>query len=647
VGVTQPGFFGVEVGRAFSIAAPLCSEPVMTGEYSMLASRTGWWLSVMGRLKPGWTMEQANAQLRAVSSQIFEAAAPTAIDAGQIKKFLAFRLNGVPARGGISALREESETSLWLLLALAGAVLLIASANLANLMLARASAREREMGLRLALGAGRSRLIRQLLAESLLLAAVGAAVGVAIARVLSRLLIASMNTQRESLFLDFTMDWRIFVFTMGLAVLACALFGLVPALRATRVSPGVTLKEAAWGMTEGRTGFGFRRALVVAQMALSLVLVVGALLFMRSLQNITSVDAGFRQDGIVFSDIDFSELKLAGGRRTAFANELLQRIRAIPGVDAAAMVTIVPLSGNGIVHDIRLNEGGAKTGDDESTANCNDVSPGFFDTTHTHLLEGRDFTDRDVAGAPLAAIVNESFVRKFINGGNALSTTFRVAKLGKVLDFYQIVGVAQDAKYYDLREAPQPTVYTAITQNDHPDTDAQFLVRSKLPTGSVISSIKGAASEMHPGLVIAFLTFHKMIEDGLVRERLMARLSGFFGLLAVLLAIIGLYGVISYMVVRRRNEIGIRMALGANRTRVIRLVMREALLLVGLGLPIGVGLALAAGKGAASMQYGLRPWDALTIGVAASTLALIAVFASFFPALRAARLEPMAALRDE
>src|SRR5262249_31419202 len=275
VGVTQPGFFGVEVGRAFTIAAPLCSEPVLNGEYSSLESRTGWWLSVIGRLKPGWTLERVNAQLRAASPQIFEAAAPTGIDAGMIKNFLAFRLNGVPAEGGISALREESENSLWLLLALAGAVLLIAAANLANLMMARASAREREMGLRLALGAGRGRLIRQLLAESLLLAVIGATIGVGLARVLSRLLIASMNTQTDSLFLDFTMDWRIFAFTLGLATLACALFGLVPALRATRVSPGITLKEAARGMTEGRARFGFRRALVVAQVALSLALVVG------------------------------------------------------------------------------------------------------------------------------------------------------------------------------------------------------------------------------------------------------------------------------------------------------------------------------------------------------------------------------------
>jgi putative ABC transport system permease protein len=503
------------------------------------------------------------------------------------------------------------------------------------------------MGLRLALGAGRGRLVRQLLAESLLLALMGAAIGLALARMLSRLLMASMNTQTDSLFLDFTMDWRIFAFTMGLAVLACALFGVVPALRATRVSPGVTLKEAGRGTTEGRRGFSFRRLLVVAQVALSLVLVVGALLFVGSLRNITSVDAGFRQDGIVCSDIDYSELKLTNPRRAAFANDLLQRIRAIPGVDAAAMVTIVPLSGNGMVHDIRLSEDGSKSGDEDSAANFNDVSPGFFNTMNTRLLQGRDFNDRDVAGAPLAAIVNEAFVRKYLKDKNPLGSTFRVAKLGKVSDFYQVVGVAEDAKYYDLREVPQPMVYTAIAQKERPDTDAQVLVRSRLPTGAVMNGIKGVAANASPSVVIAFLTFHKMIEDGLVRERLMAKLSGFFGLLAVVLAVIGLYGVISYMVVRRRNEIGIRVALGANRTRVVGLVMREGALLLGLGLPMGVGLALAAGKSAASMLYGLKPWDGMTLGLAAGGLALVAALASLVPALRAARLEPMAALRDE
>jgi len=646
VGVAQASFYGVEVGRSFDVAAPLCAEPVMVGEYSVLGSRTGWWLSVMGRLKPGWTLERANTQLRAASPQIFDAAAPVGIDAGLIKNFLAFQLKAIPAQGGISRLREEFENPLWLLLALAGFVLLIASANLANLMLARASAREREMGLRLALGAGRARLVRQLLAESLLLATGGAVLGAAIARILGRVLVVSLSTESEHLFLDFRMDWRIFAFTMGLAALACALFGLVPALRATRVSPGITLKEAARGMTEGRSRFGFRRALVVAQIALSLVLVVGAFLFARSLRNISSVDAGFRQDGIVFTDIDFRLLKLEGDRRREFSRDLLQRIRQLPGVDAAAMVTIVPLSGNGMVHDIRLNDSDS-TGSDDSTASFNDVSPGFFATMNTRLLEGRDFTERDAPGAPIVAIVNESFARKFAEGRNAVGTTFRVGRLGKMSSFYQIVGVAQDAKYYDLRETPQPTVYTSLAQKKEPDSDAQIVVRSNAPVGVLFNGIKGVADQAHPGMDMAFFTFHKMIQDGLLRERLMAKLSGFFGLLAVTLAIVGLYGVISYMVVRRRNEIGIRMALGANRTRVITMVMREALLLAGIGIPIGIGLALAAGKTAAAMLYGLKPWDAVTLGLAVCVLALVAASASFLPALRAARLEPMAALRDE
>jgi predicted permease len=646
IGVAERDFYGVEVGRSFDVAVPVCAEPLINGENSQLKSGIGWWLSVMGRLKPDWTVERASAQLRAVSQSIFEAAMPPEYNASNAKSLLAAKLVAKPGGSGVSDLRESYAQPLSLLLALAGLVLLIASANLANLLLARANAREKEMAMRMAVGAGRGRLIRQLLVESLLLAGIGAALGALLARDLSRVLVASMSTEQAPLFVALRTDWRVLGFTSALAIFTCVLFGLAPALRATSVSPGLALKEGGRGTTQGRSRFGLRRILVVSQIALSLMLLVGALLFARSLKNLATLDPGFRRDGILVVDIDFSARKLATEARRAFSDELLRRVRGIAGVDAAATAAIVPLSGDGIGHDILTGATGDAP-EDVPVAAFNYVSPGYFETLQTPFLVGHDFDEHDRLGSPNVAIVNQAFVDKFAQGKNPLDFKFRVRRLMKTSAPYQIIGVVKDTKYTDLRENREVIVYSPQAQNEEASNDAQILLRSNAPLAGILSAVKGTAIQADPDADITFYNLHRMIDDGLLRDRLMARLSGFFGMLAVLLAVIGLYGVISYMVARRRNEIGIRMSLGADRRSIISLVLRESVLLLSIGLIIGVALALAVSSAASALLFGLKSHDAATMFIATISLAAIGLAASYLPALRAANLDPMDALRNE
>jgi putative ABC transport system permease protein len=647
IGVAPAGFYGVEMGRYFDIAAPLCAEPIVDGsEGAMLPRRDGWWIASMGRLKLGWTVERASAQLRTISPGLFEATLPPEFNSEQSKRFLAYKLAAFPAGTGVSDLRDEVESPLWLLLSLAALVLIIASANLANLLLARASAREKEMEMRMAVGASRWRLIQQLLAESLLLSSIGALLGGLLARSLSQVLVASLSTQSNPLFVDLGTDWRVLGFTTGLAVLTCVLFGLAPAIRATNVSPSLVLKESARGTTDGRSRFGLRRILVVSQIALSLTLLVGALLFARSLGKLVSVDAGFQRDGILVTDIDFTSLNLPPERRISFAGELLDRVRTIPGVESAAIAMTLPLSGNGEIHDILPGVSGPPQ-EDLSSAAFNRVSPAFFRTLRTPIIGGRDFDEHDVAGAPLVAIVNETFARKFIKDGNPVGTLLRVRRMSKIFGPYQIVGLVKDTKYADLREAPQDILYTPLAQIDRPHADAQILIRSNAPLTGLISSVKRVANGANPNMDVSFVVFHQMIDEGLLRDRLMARLSGFFGVLAAVLAAIGLYGVISYIVATRRNEIGIRMALGASRTDVVRTILRQTLLLLICGVAIGVVLALAVGRSAGSLLFGLKPHDPFAFIGASALLLLVGLVAGFVPVYRASRLDPMVALRHE
>jgi len=644
VGITPPGFFGVEIGRSFDVAVPICSEPVIRSEESLLDMRHGWWLASMGRLKPGWSLEKTSAQLNAISPAVLEATIPAVYKPDNVKRYMEYRFAAFPAENGFSQLRQQYENPLWTLLAIAGLVLLIACANLANLMLARASAREREVGVRLALGASRVRLLRQMFVESLLLSAVGALFGAGLAQALSRFLLAFLSTQGSPLFMDLRADWRVFAFTAGLAVLTCVLFGLTPALRSTRVAPASVLKAVGRGMTSGRERFGLRRVLVVSQVALSLVLLVGALLFVRTLRNLMTLDPGFRQDGILVADIDITRLNIAADQRQAFKRELLDRVRALPGINDAADTGIVPISGNSWNENI-LMEGDEKR---KATPWFSRVSPGYFQTMRTPVLAGRDFDPHDGPTSPKVAIVNESFVRKILNGQNPIGVNFRVETYaGRPSPMCQIVGLVKDSKYEDLREELIPLVYLAMAQDDRPDNFPQFLIHASVPPSVALPEIKEAILQSGPEIIIEFHTLQTQIREALLRERLMATLSGFFGFLAVLLATIGLYGVISYTVARRTNEIGIRVALGAQRGHVIGIIMREAGILLIVGVVVGAVLALVAARTATSLLYGLKPHDPATLIIAVVAIALVVAVASFLPAHRAAGLDPMTALREE
>jgi putative ABC transport system permease protein len=644
IGVTPPGFRGVTVGDSYDVAVPVCAEPVVDGADARLTVRRDWWLASIGRLKPAWTLGQATAQLKVISSAVMQETLPPQYDADGVKHYLAYQLAAYPAATGFSDLRKQSEAPLWLLMGISALVLLIACANIANLMLARASARDREIAVRLALGASRGRLIRQLLSESLLLALAGTVCGASLAWTLSQSLISYLSTANNPLFVDLSLDWRVLGFMAALAFLTTILFGLMPALRATRAAPVEALKSGGRGMTASREKFGPRRALVISQVALSLVLLVGALLFVRSLRNLLALNPGFQENGVLIVNLDFTRLKIPDVQHFQFDRNVLERLRAVPGIQSAAAAMTTPLGGWN-VNDTVLGD----TPDKKLSATMiNFTSAGYFKTLETPLLAGRDFGDNDTATSPKVAIVNQAFVAKFLAGKDPLGKTFRIQQpQGEKIPVFEVVGVVKNAVYRDMHEDFQPTAYYPLAQQKDSFPNVAVVLRSSEQLPALINSVKEVVADVNPEIDIDFRVFKTQVHDTLLQDELMATLSGFFGFLAALLAVIGLYGVISYMVAQRRNEIGIRMALGAQQQDVIRMVMREAGILVAIGLAAGTALGLLAAKGAASLLFGLKPRDPVTFLVSIAALAAVASLAGFVPARRAATLDPWTALRDE
>ena len=642
IGVTPASFFGLEVGRSFDLALPICAISLVRGNNNFIDGPI-WWLTVTGRLQPGSSLAQATAQMQALSPGLFEATLPPDYPAASVNDYLGSKLITVPAGSGSSQLRDDYNQSLWLLLAIAGLVLLIACANLANLLLARASAREREIAVRQALGASRGRLIRQLLVESLLLATLGAALGALSAQALSRFLVAFLSTTADPVFLDLSPDWRVLGFVAALGVLTCLLFGLAPAIRATRKDPGVVMKAGGRGMTASRERFSLRRGLVVAQVALSLVLVASALLFSRSLGKLLTVDTGFRAEGVLTATVAFRSLNLPPERVPAFKADLLDRLRAIPGVESAAASDIIPLLGWG---------GGTAWMDGEDAQQGKDTSlsrvgPEYFKTLQIPLVAGRDFDARDRADVPLVAIVNEAFARRFLNGANPVGRGLWIeASPGEPDTRYEIVGMARDTKYGYLREEFRPIVYYAAGQDDS-GTGGKFMIRSRLTETETVAAVKRTLNEINPAITVDFKGFKPLIEATILRERLMATLSGFFGVLALLLACIGLYGILSYGVASRTNEIGIRMALGAGRRDVFWLILREAFLLVIAGVAVGLPIIFAVTRLASTLLFGLTPTDPVSLLLAALLMLAVAMVAGYLPSRRATRVDPLVALRYE
>ena len=642
IGVTPASFFGLEVGRSFDLALPFCAA-ALAGRSNWLDSGTMWVFTVTGRLKPGWSLEQATAQLQAISPGIFESTLPTNYPPVSVKDYLASTLIAVPGGAGVSQLRENYAQSLLLLLAIAGAVLLIACANLANLLLARASARQHEIAVRQALGASRGRLIRQLLVESMLLAVTGAALGALLAQSLSQFLVAFISTNANPIFLSLTLDWRVLGFAGGLTVLTCLLFGLAPAIRATRMEPGAVMKSGGRGMTAGRERFTLRRGLLVAQVALSLVLVAGALLFSRSLNRLMTQDTGFRQEGILSANVGVRKLNLTRESYPAIREELHDRILAIPGVEAVSFGG-PPMRGGGsstIWMDGTDPRQGVKT-------LLIGIGPDYFRTFEISLLAGREFEVSDRFDAPKVAIVNEAFARRFLNGANPVGQRFWFEAFGDIPERrYEIVGLVRDIKFGDLREEFRPIIYTTRAQDPNASPGDNYLIRSRLSQTETVAAVKSLLNEINPAITVSFQSFKPMIEATILRERLMATLSGFFGVLALVLACIGLYGMLSYAVASRTNEIGIRMALGAQARNVRWLILREALLLVTVGVAVGLPLIIAVTRLAATLLYDLSPTDTVSLLSSVLLMLTVGMVAGYLPSRRATLVDPIVALRCE
>jgi len=638
-GVAPAGFFGVEVGRTFDVAIPMCAEPMIRPRPNR---QDVWWLDIMGRLKPGWTDDRARAHLEAVSPGIFNATVPPTYNAETAQHYRANTFTAKPAVTGVSNVRAEYATPLWVLLGATALVLLITCANLANLMLARASARDREIAVRLAIGASRGRVVRQLLSESLLIAALGAAGGILLAQWLSRGLVTYLNTGPSPLYVDLTPDWRVFGFITLLAVAACFLFGLSPALKATRTDPGRTMQAGGRASTDAHEALRLRRGLVVLQVALSMVLVIGAVLFARTLRNVTKVDLGFRTDGIIVASVD---MRRASTTRDGWAQayqQIVAGMRGVPGVERAAEAFLVPLSGSGWNGQIAI--GGAVQSD---LANFNQVGEDYFRVLDMRIVEGRTFGSQDRPGAPAAAIVNQTFARRFFPGGSAVGRTFTDEPMpGNPQPTYHIVGVVTDTNYTDLREERPPTVFLAWAQEAQPPPFMEVLVRSTLPLESLRAALTKAVVQAAPGASVQYDTVSNYAKVLTSTERLMASLSMFFGVLAMLIACIGLYGVMSYMVTRRKVEIGVRMALGADPGAVIRMILRESGVLLAAGLVVGVALAAFVARYAKTLLFGLEPSDPASFAVAAGALALVSLLAAWIPARRASLLAPTLALRE-
>lgn len=644
MGITPASFYGLEIGRNFDVALPLCSEPAIRPEGAWTAGTTTWWLDVIARLNDGWTLRRANAQLAAIAPEIFAATLPPEYDDAARKNYLRFGLKAESAATGVSELRSQYADPLRALLAISGLVLLLACINLTNLMLARAGARQREIALRLALGASRRRLIRQLLTENLFLALVGASLGLVLAQVLGRVLVAFIGNSENPVFLPLYPDLRVLLFTLGMALMTCLLFGMASAVRAGRVDPGTVMKTNGRGITAGRQHFLLRKGLIISQVALSLVLLVAALLFVQTFRNLLTLNAGFRQDRVLVADFDFSALHIPTGSRAEYKRELLTSVRITPGVTSAAETAIVPLNGDGWNEFIDISDRGLS----RQLVYFNAVSEGYFQTLEIPLLSGRDFNGEDNAISLPVALVNQQFAHTYFENTDPVGKTFGIRQDGGKPDrIYHIIGLVGNTRYRDIHVEPTPIVFVSPYQTTDAGTDSIFVVRSSEAPASLILSLKDAAAKKSPGIVLTFSVLRASVLDRLTRERLMATLSGVYGALATILAMVGIYGIISYMVIQRSSEMGLRIALGAQRTSVVGLVVREAAALVAGGLVVGIGVAIACARTARTLLYGIKPVDPMTLIVAVGGLLIIGLAASLLPAVRAASVDPMQALRTE
>ena len=647
IGVTPPEFFGVRVGTTFDVMVPMANEAIIRGAESSLDRRSSWWLSMFARLAPGQTTAQAEARLRAVQPQLREATMPQDWRPQDQATYLTEPFGVIPAATGISSLRDRYSRPLYVLLGIVGLVLTIACANMANLLLAQSVARRRELAVRLSLGASRRQLIRQLLVESIMLSLAGAAGGLVIAAWGSRALVAMLSTRTNFTFLDLSMDWRVFAFTAAVGIATGLLFGVFPALRGTSVAPADALRDHSRGIVSGGGRLNGGHALVALQVALSFVLVFGSTLFVRTLVSLTTQGMGFESNSVLIASVDLRRTKADESARLPMLLQTRDAVAAVPGVEAAATTFVTPVSGS--TWQLRVTVPGFDAPERERSTLFNATSPDYFRAMRTPILTGRDFTASDAPNRPLVAIVNEAFAKKFYSGVNPIGKTFVVERFGRDRKDkqYEIVGLVADAKYRTLREEPQPTWYAPLAQMDEISSFARMAIKTAGSPWASREAILHAIAGVHKDIVVEFRTLDEDLGAAVMQERLIASLSAFFGGLALLLAALGLYGVMSYSVTRRRNEIGIRMALGAEPDAVVVLVLRHVALITIAGLMAGAIVAVSTGRFINSLLFNLATYDRTMIAMTAVTLAVAAAIAGYLPARRAARIDPMTALRED
>jgi predicted permease len=648
VGVSQAGFSGTDPGYAPQVRVPVMMASKLTG-YLNLNERRSRWVTAFGRLKPGVSMQQAKASIQPFFHQIlrmevqqkaFAKASPY-----MKKAFLQMSMDILPASKGRSELRRQFSKPLLVLMVTVALVLLIACANTANLLLARATSRQKEIAVRLALGSGRRRIVSQLLVESLVLSLSAGIAGLVLAIWADKALINFLPPNTVPLSISAAPDWRIFGFNVAVSVLTGLVFGLVPALQSTRPDIAGILKDQAGAVTGGSSAFT-RKLLVVSQIALSLLLLISAGLFIRSLQNLKDLDPGFRTSNLLAFKVDPTLNNYSPERTKRFYQQLKEGLETLPGVESAALAVMPVLEGDEWDQWVTIDSYSPKTGE-LPDPHMNFVSPDYFKTMEITMLAGRDFRRTDILTSPKVCIVNEAFAKKYFGTINAVGH-----KIGMGIDpgtktDITIVGVVRGTKYESMRDEIPVEVFQPYEQLDFATGISGYLRTTQNPE-QIFSAIRKRVRDLDSNLPVFDLdTVEREMENSLVTERLVALLSSGFGLLATLLACIGLYGVMAYTVARRSREIGIRIAIGAARNDVLWLIMREVLVLLGIGIGIALPAAWMLTRSVRSQLYGIQPADPMSIASATLAIVAVAVLAGFLPAHRATRVDPMHALRYE
>jgi predicted permease len=661
IGVSQAGFDGVDIGYVPSVRVPVMMKAQMTPNWDDMDNRRSRWVNVFGRLKPGVTIDQAKAALQPffhglLEQEVLEAAFSNTT-AYTREQFLKGQVDLLPAAQGRSPLRQQLSQPLWLLLGIVGGVLLIACANVASLLIARATARQKEIALRLALGASRGRIVGQLLVESVMLAAIGGVLGLVMAAWTTKFLLGYLPTSDTPHVISGAIDYRILIFNFALSLATGLVFGLVPALRSTKPNLAPTLKDQVGAVVGGSGGVRLRKGLVVAQVTVSVLLLISAGLFIRSLRALRLLDLGLKTDNLIAFNVSPTLSGYTPVRAKQFEKQLVERVSALPGINGVAFAQMGLLEGNEWDSSMSVEGYEPKPGENMNPF-CNAVSPGYFKTMGIPLVAGRDFDDRDArfetvspdAAQPppyQVAIVNERYAQRYFADRSPLGRHIGFGLNPGTKTPIEIIGVVKDSKYTGVRDDIPEQVFFAFMENDLAG-GAVMYVRTSSQPDAAFGSIRQAARQMDSNIPIYNLrTLAHQIDQSLLNDRLIATLSTAFGVLATVLAVIGLYGVMAYTVARRTREIGVRMALGAVQGDVVWLVMREVLGLVGSGLALGLIAAWGLRRLVSSQLYGVSANDPVTMIGAAGLLAAVALVAGYIPARRATRVNPVMALRYE